>query len=75
MKINKMISMFVFRFIAATGMTIGAFGTLFLIWYVFFSYSEHGIVFSLLSLLSIFVGFVIFKMVFKYIYNGWGDYL
>lgn len=74
MRIKKIILIVISRFISAIGMTMGSLGTASSIWYFFFSHNENRIFFGVLSLAGVCIGYFIYKIALRYIYDEWDDY-
>lgn len=74
MKLKRIILIIISRFICAVGMTMGSLGAVISIWYFFFSHNEERFLFGGLYLIGVCIGYFIYKIALRYIYDEWDDY-
>ena len=62
------------RVVCATGMTMGALGTVSLMWFVFFSANDMRFYWAVMSVAGICIGYFVYRFSLRYIYDEWDDY-
>lgn len=74
MNFKKIALVIISRVVCAAGMTMGALGTVSLIWFVFFSINDMRFYWAGMSVAGISIGYFVYRFSLRYIYDEWGDY-
>ncbi|EFC4522361.1 MAG: hypothetical protein JJO35_00270 [Escherichia coli] len=74
MKIKRTLLIMLSRFIRGAGMGLGASGIVFTVWFFFLSSSEYKYLWGGLSVALFFVGYLMYRFAYAYIYDEWDDY-
>lgn len=74
MKIKKFLLIILSRTVRGAGMGFGVSGIAFAIWFFFFSRDEYKYLWGLLAIVIFFVGYLIYRFAYSYIYDEWDDY-
>ncbi|EON4226775.1 hypothetical protein HEC73_07200 [Escherichia coli] len=74
MKIKRTLLIMLSRFIRGAGMGLGASGIVFTVWFFFFSSSEFKYLWGGLSVALFFVGYLMYRFAYAYIYDEWDGY-
>jgi len=73
MKIKRLLLIILSRVIRGAGMGLGASGILFSVWFFFFSSNESKYLWGVFSIGEFFVGYVMYRFAYSYVYDEWND--
>lgn len=73
MIIKRTLLIILSRIVRGAGMGLGSSGILFAVWFFFFSGNESKYLWGVFSIVIFFVGYLMYKFSYSYIYDEWDD--
>jgi hypothetical protein len=74
MKIKRPLLIILSRVIRGAGMGLGTSGIALTGWFFLFSINEYKYLWGLLSVVEFFVGYLMYRFAYTYVYDEWDDY-
>lgn len=74
MNIKDFILIIVSRIVASIGMTLGTISMVYSFYCFFFSANPYRFIFGVAGIVALFIGYGLYKLALKYIYDEWDHY-